>query len=90
MRTRARGGGCATALLTLLTLAFCGWAALSLAALDSDRYTVALAALIQEKERMRGKKVAVILSGGNGDMSQMAQILGGETPRVTTDMRKAI
>ena len=51
---------------------------------------VALAALIQEKEQMRGKKVAVILSGGNGDMSQMAQILGGETPRVTTDMRKAI
>ena len=44
---RKRGGGCATALLTLLTLAFCGWAALSLAALDSDRYTVALAALTQ-------------------------------------------
>ena len=39
---------------------------------------VALAALIQEKEQMRGKKVAVILSGGNGDMSQMAQILGGD------------
>ncbi|HAF40925.1 MAG TPA: threonine/serine dehydratase [Sphingobium sp.] len=51
---------------------------------------VALAALCQEKERMRGKKVAVILSGGNGDRSQMAEILSGATPRVTMDMRKAI
>jgi threonine dehydratase len=49
---------------------------------------VALAALMQEKERMRGKKVAVILSGGNGDRSQMAEILGGATPRV--ELRKAI
>ena len=39
---------------------------------------------------MRGKKVAVILSGGNGDMSQMAEILGGATPVVRQDMRKAI
>ncbi|MFC7341141.1 endonuclease/exonuclease/phosphatase family protein [Saccharopolyspora griseoalba] len=44
---RKRGGGCATALLTLLTLALCGWAALSLASLDRDRYTVAVAALTQ-------------------------------------------
>ncbi|RYM12630.1 threonine dehydratase [Sphingobium cupriresistens] len=51
---------------------------------------VALAALLQEKDRMRGKKVAVILSGGNGDMSQMAEILGGATPQVNQDMRKAI
>jgi threonine dehydratase len=51
---------------------------------------VALAALAQEKERMRGKKVAVILSGGNGDRSQMAEILGGGTPRVATDERKTI
>jgi len=51
---------------------------------------VALAALMQEKEAMRGKRVAVILSGGNGDRSQMAEILGGATPRVTMDMRKAI
>lgn len=43
---------------------------------------VALAALVQEKERMRGKTVAVILSGGNGDRSQMAEILSGATPRV--------
>ncbi|WP_298398449.1 threonine dehydratase [Sphingobium sp.] len=49
---------------------------------------VALAALMQEKEAMRGKKVAVILSGGNGDRSQMAEILSGATPRV--ELRKAI
>lgn len=51
---------------------------------------VALAALLQEKERMRGKRVAVILSGGNGDRSQMAEILGGATPRVQQDVRIAI
>lgn len=56
---------------------------------------VALAALMQEKDVMAGKKVAVILSGGNGDKSQMAQILGGGTPHValkpeTDDVRKAI
>ncbi|SEI87537.1 threonine dehydratase [Sphingobium sp. AP50] len=49
---------------------------------------VALAALMQEKEAMRGKRVAVILSGGNGDRSQMAEILSGATPRV--ELRKAI
>lgn len=43
---------------------------------------VALAALLQEKETMRGKRVAVILSGGNCDQAQAAQILSGETPRV--------
>lgn len=51
---------------------------------------VSLAALLQEKDAMAGKKVAVILSGGNGDMSQMAEILGGATPRVNQDVRKAI
>lgn len=51
---------------------------------------VSLAALLQEKDAMAGKKVAVILSGGNGDMSQMAEILGGATPRVSQDVRKAI
>jgi threonine dehydratase len=40
----------------------------------------AMAALLQEKDRMQGKKVAVILSGGNLDMSQAAQLLRGETP----------
>jgi len=35
----------------------------------------ALAALIQERERMRGKNVAVILSGGNVDTSLFGAIL---------------
>ena len=43
---------------------------------------VALAALVQEREAMRGKKVAVILSGGNLDMSQAAEVLSGQTPIV--------
>ena len=41
----------------------------------------ALAALLQEKERMAGKRVGVILSGGNIDMPKFAAILKGETPR---------
>lgn len=49
---------------------------------------VALAALLQERDAMRGKTVAVILSGGNGDRSQMAEILAGHTPRVV--MREAV
>ena len=40
-----------------------------------------LAALLQERERMRGKRVGVILSGGNIDMPKFAAILNGETPR---------
>ena len=43
---------------------------------------VAMAAALQESERMKGKKLAVILSGGNCDMAQAAQILAGETPKV--------
>jgi threonine dehydratase len=35
----------------------------------------ALAALLQEKERMAGKRVAVILSGGNVDRELFAQVL---------------
>jgi threonine dehydratase len=35
----------------------------------------ALAALLQEKERMSGKRVAVILSGGNVDREVFAQVL---------------
>lgn len=41
---------------------------------------VALAALIQEKDAMKGKRVAVILSGGNMDQSQVAVVLSGQTP----------
>lgn len=36
----------------------------------------ALAALIQERERMQGKKVGVILSGGNIDRSVYARVIG--------------
>ena len=42
----------------------------------------ALAGLMQERARMAGKRVAVILSGGNIDMSIYRRILAGETPTV--------
>ena len=41
----------------------------------------ALAALLKEKDRMRGKRVGVILTGGNIDMPKFASALKGETPR---------
>ncbi|SFS57057.1 endonuclease/exonuclease/phosphatase family protein [Saccharopolyspora flava] len=44
---RRPGGGCATALLSLVTLAFAVWAALPVVELDVERYTVALTALAQ-------------------------------------------
>jgi threonine dehydratase len=39
-----------------------------------------LAALMQEKDKYAGKRVGLILSGGNIDMPVLAQILRGETP----------
>jgi threonine dehydratase len=39
-----------------------------------------LAALMKEREAMRSKRVALILSGGNIDMAKFAMILGGQTP----------
>lgn len=42
----------------------------------------ALAALLAERERMAGKSVAVILSGGNIDTEMYRQILAGGTPRL--------
>ena len=41
-----------------------------------------LAGLMQERARMSGKRVAVILSGGNIDASVYLRILSGETPEV--------
>jgi hypothetical protein len=41
-----------------------------------------LAGLMQERARMTGKRVAVILSGGNIDASVYRGILVGETPKV--------
>jgi threonine dehydratase len=41
-----------------------------------------LAALLKEKARYAGKRVGLVLSGGNIDMPLLAQILRGETPAV--------
>jgi threonine dehydratase len=40
-----------------------------------------LAALIKERAQQAGKRVAIIQSGGNVDMSVFRQILGGQTPQ---------
>jgi len=39
-----------------------------------------LAALISERARMAGRRVGVILTGGNIDMATFAEVLGGGTP----------
>jgi threonine dehydratase len=39
-----------------------------------------LAALLKERETMKGKRVGVILSGGNIDMPKFAMVLAGQTP----------
>ena len=41
----------------------------------------AMAALMQERDQMRGKAVAVILSGGNIDTAQFAEVLSGGVPK---------
>ncbi len=41
-----------------------------------------LAALLSEKDRMRGKNVGVILSGGNIDTEDLLTVLQGDTPHV--------
>jgi threonine dehydratase len=40
-----------------------------------------LAALMREREQMRGKRVGLILSGGNIDRELYAEVLAGRTPR---------
>lgn len=47
----------------------------------------ALAALIQERERMAGKRVGVILSGGNVDLVRYGRWLAGDDKRATTGAR---
>lgn len=42
----------------------------------------ALAAVMQERDELAGRKVGVILSGGNIDMDVMRTILSGQTPTV--------
>jgi threonine dehydratase len=49
----------------------------------------ALAALMQERDAMAGKRVAFILSGGNIDTGMAAQLLAGETPRPSVEDRFA-
>ena len=41
-----------------------------------------LAALMQERDRMKDRKVGVILSGGNVDMNWYRTVLGGGVPEV--------
>jgi threonine dehydratase len=41
-----------------------------------------LAALIKERDRMRGKRVALVLSGGNIDSEMVRSVLAGQTPAV--------
>jgi threonine dehydratase len=41
---------------------------------------IALAGLVAEREVMRGRRVAVIQSGGNIDSAMLAEILAGHTP----------
>ncbi len=43
---------------------------------------VPLAALMQEKHRMRGKKVGLVLSGSNIDTGWFRSVLAGEVPQV--------
>ena len=42
----------------------------------------ALAGLIRERDRYAGKRVAVVLSGGNIDSPDFAEVLAGRTPKV--------
>src|ERR1043166_5103151 len=45
---------------------------------------VALAALIKERERLKGRRAAVILSGQNFDRRMAQTVLNGGTPRIET------
>ena len=42
----------------------------------------ATAALVQEREQQAGKRVAVILTGGNIDIEMFNQVLSGGTPNI--------
>jgi threonine dehydratase len=43
----------------------------------------ALAALMQERDRLKGHRAAIILTGQNIDRSWMATVLGGDIPKVS-------
>lgn len=38
------------------------------------------AAARRMKDRLKGKRIGVILSGGNVDMARFARLVGGESP----------
>jgi threonine dehydratase len=40
-----------------------------------------LAALMKQRDARRGKRIGIVLSGGNIDMAALSRILRGETPR---------
>jgi threonine dehydratase len=41
-----------------------------------------LAALLKDRQRMAGKNVAVVLSGGNIERARFLRVLSGQTPAV--------
>jgi threonine dehydratase len=41
---------------------------------------IATAGLLQERERARGKRVAVVMTGGNCDADLLTSVLEGRTP----------
>jgi threonine dehydratase len=41
---------------------------------------IALAAVMAERDKVAGERVAIVLSGGNIDMDRFAMVLGGGTP----------
>jgi threonine dehydratase len=47
----------------------------------------ALAALLQERDRMAGKRVGLVLSGGNIDREMLAEVFAGRTPGVSGAIR---
>jgi threonine dehydratase len=49
---------------------------------------VPLAALMQERDQMAGKRVGVILSGGNMDMKEVAVVMAGNTPQPSIKARE--
>jgi threonine dehydratase len=42
----------------------------------------AFAALMKERGKMAGRRVGVVLSGGNVDRAMFAEVLAGRTPKV--------
>src|SRR5262249_19268709 len=42
-----------------------------------------LAALLKERDRMQGRRVGLVLSGGNIDRSMLTEVLSGRTPAAT-------